>query len=97
VKPIFFINDLFILIFICFALVVFLHVCLCEGDRSPGTRVIDSCELPGGCLDIWVLWKSSQLELLIVEPSLQQRHILKQSNKKIVEGKKDRRGEKFFF
>ena len=44
-------------------------------------------------MDIWVLWKSSQLELLIVEPSLQQRHILKQSNTKIVEGKKDRRGE----
>jgi hypothetical protein len=31
-----------------------LHVCLCEGARSPGTGVTDNCELSCGC------WKNSR-------------------------------------
>ena len=40
----FFFKDLFV----C-TLVFLLHVCLCEGARSPGTGVTDSCELLCGC------------------------------------------------
>jgi hypothetical protein len=29
-----------------------LSACLCEGVRSPGTGVIDSCELLYGCWDL---------------------------------------------
>ena len=62
-------NSLFY--FTLFALVVFLRVCLCEDDRSPGTGVLDSYDLPCGC---WEL-NSSPLEkqpvLLTTEPSLQ--------------------------
>jgi hypothetical protein len=31
---------------------VCLHVCLCEGVSSPGTRVANSCELPPRVLGI---------------------------------------------
>lgn len=55
-----FLTDWFICI-LC-ALVLFLHVCLCEGVRSPGTEVTGRCELPCGCFGYWtqVFFKSSQ-------------------------------------
>lgn len=31
--------------FVLYALVFYLHVCLCEGVGSPGTGVTDSCEV----------------------------------------------------
>jgi hypothetical protein len=48
----FLVVFLFVLNFIYFiscALVFCLHVCLCEGVRSLGIVVMDSCELPCGC------------------------------------------------
>ena len=37
------------------------HECLCDGVRSPGTGVTDSCELSCGCWNqTRVLWKYSQ-------------------------------------
>ena len=65
----FFLNYLFI--FILCALMLCLHVCLCEGGRSHGTELTDSCELPCGC---WELNPGSVEEhsvLLSFEPSLQ--------------------------
>ena len=29
-----------------------LYVCLCEGVRSPGTGITDSCELPCACWEL---------------------------------------------
>ena len=54
-----FLSDL--LIFISCTLVFSLHgYHLCENVGSPGTEVIDSCELPCGCWELsQVLWKSS--------------------------------------
>ena len=37
---------------ILFALVFSPHSCLRVGVRSPGTGIIDSCELPFGCWDL---------------------------------------------
>lgn len=58
--------------FFFFLLFVFvLHVCLYEGVRSPGTTVIDICELPCG---FWKLNQGppeGQPVLLASEPSLQ--------------------------
>lgn len=34
------------------ALMLCLHVGLCEGARFPGTGLTDSCKLPGGCRDL---------------------------------------------
>jgi hypothetical protein len=39
-------NDFVHFYFIC------LHICLCEGMRSPGTGVADNCEPPRGCREL---------------------------------------------
>lgn len=43
-------KDLFI--FILWALVFCLPICLYEDARSPGTGVADSCELTSGCCEL---------------------------------------------
>jgi hypothetical protein len=43
-------NRLFVCLF-C-ALVFCLRVCLYEGVRSPGTGIVDSCELSCGCWEL---------------------------------------------
>jgi hypothetical protein len=48
-----------------------LHVCLCEGVRSLGTRVTDSCELPCGCWEFNPGPLEEQSVVLTAEPSLQ--------------------------
>ena len=49
---------------------VCLHVYLCEGVRSPGTGVTDSCELQCRCWELNLGPLEEQLVLLTVEPSL---------------------------
>ena len=60
---------LFFFLILC-ALVFFLHVCLCAGDGSLGTRVTDSCELPCGCWGLNQGPLEEQSVLLATEPSL---------------------------
>ena len=64
-------TKLFFNLFILCALVFCLHICLCEGVGSPGSRVTGSCELPCGCWE----WNLGLVEerpvLLTAEPSLQ--------------------------
>ena len=43
----------------------------CEGIRSPGTGVTDSCELPCGCWELNLCPLGEQPALLTSEPSLQ--------------------------
>ena len=43
----------------------------CEGIRSLGTGVSDSCELPCGCWELNLGPLKEQLVLLTAEPSLQ--------------------------
>ena len=47
-----------------------LHVCLCEGVKSSGTGVTDSCELPCRCWELNLDPLEEQLMLLAAEPSL---------------------------
>jgi hypothetical protein len=54
--------------------VLFLHICLCEGVRSPGTGLTGSYELPCGCWELNPDPLEHQPVLLTAEPSLQ--HIL---------------------
>lgn len=53
------------------ALVLCLHVYLCEDVRSPETGVIDICELPTGCWQLNPGPLGEQPVLLTAEPSLQ--------------------------
>ena len=46
-------------------------VCLCEGIRSSGTGVTDSCELPCGCWGLNPGPLEEQPVVLTAEPSLQ--------------------------
>ena len=46
-----FIFNSFYFYFIC-ALLSCLYACLCGSSRSPGTGVIDSCEVPCGCWEL---------------------------------------------
>jgi hypothetical protein len=52
-------------------LVFCLHLGLYEGIRSPGTRVIDNCELPCGCWKLTLGPLEEQPVLLTIEPSVQ--------------------------
>ena len=58
-------------VFVLWPLMVCLHVCLCEGVRSLGTRVTDCCELPPGCWELNPGPLEEQPVLLTTEPSLQ--------------------------
>ena len=46
------------------------HLCLCEGTRSSGAGVTDSCELPCGCWELNPDPLEEQPVLLTSEPSL---------------------------
>ena len=48
-----------------------LHVCLCEGVRSPRTGIIDSCDKPCGYWDLYLGPLKEQTMLLTDETSLQ--------------------------
>ena len=50
------------------ALIFCLNVCLCEGIRSLGTGVTDSCELLCGCWELNLSPLEEQPVLLTVEP-----------------------------
>jgi hypothetical protein len=65
----FLINDLFI--FILCASVLWLHVCLCEGARSPGTGVTGWWKLPCGCWELNLGPLEEQSVLLTTELSFQ--------------------------
>jgi hypothetical protein len=52
-------------------LVFRLHVCLCEGVRSPGTGVIDRFKLPCVCWELNPGPLEEQDMLLTIEPSVQ--------------------------
>jgi hypothetical protein len=58
-------------IFILCTLVICLHVCLCEGVRSPETGIANSCELPYECWELNLGPLKEQPVLLTTEPSLQ--------------------------
>jgi hypothetical protein len=47
------------------------HVCLCEGVRSPGTGVRNNCELSCGCWELYPGPLEEQPVFLTAEPSLQ--------------------------
>jgi hypothetical protein len=64
----FLIYDLFVYLY---ALVFCLDLCLCEGVRSPGTGIIDNCELPCGCWELNPGPLEEQPVLSTAEPSLQ--------------------------
>ena len=66
------VNNVFLfkIFFILCALVFCLHVCLCEGVRSPGTGAIDSCESPSGCWELNPSSLEEQSVILTTEPSL---------------------------
>jgi hypothetical protein len=66
-------KSIFLKICISCAFVFCLHVCLCEGVRSPGTTVIDKCELPCGCWELNLGLLEEQQVLLTTEPSLRSR------------------------
>ena len=68
--------------FILCALVFYLHVCLYEGVRSPGTGDTDSCELTCGCWELNPGPLKEQPVPITAEPSLQPPQFL--SFKKIV-------------
>lgn len=62
----------FLFCFNSFYFILFgLHVCLCEGIRSPGTEVTDSCDLPGGCWELNLDPRAEWPVLSTAEPSLQ--------------------------
>jgi hypothetical protein len=51
--------------------VFWLHICLCDGARSPGTGVTDRCELLCGCWELNPGPLEGQLVCLTAGPSLQ--------------------------
>lgn len=53
------------------ALMLCLHVGLCEGTRFPGTGLTDSCKLPGGCRDLNPCPLEELPVYLTIEASLQ--------------------------
>ena len=57
-------------IFISCTLVFCLLVCLCEGARSPGMGITDSCELLCRCWELNLNPLAKQSVLSITEPSL---------------------------
>jgi hypothetical protein len=61
---------------ICGDWVFCLHVCLCEGVRSPGTGVTDSCKLPCGCWKLNPSALEEQPMLLTAEPSVKPLFVL---------------------
>jgi hypothetical protein len=58
-------------VFILCALVFYLHICLCEGVRSPVTGVTDSCEPPCGYWELNPGLLDEQSVFLTTEPPLQ--------------------------
>ena len=58
-------------IFILCAVLLGLHVCLCEDARAPGTGVTDSRELSLGCWEVNPGPSEEQPVLLTTEPTLQ--------------------------
>jgi hypothetical protein len=71
ISKIYCIKKSILFIFISCALVFCLHVCLCEGVRSPGTGVTDIYELPCECWELNLGPLEKQPALLTTEPSLQ--------------------------
>lgn len=58
------------LIFLC-VLACCLHICLCVGVGSPGTKVTSRCEVPFGCWKLNPGPLEEQPVLLTAKPSLQ--------------------------
>jgi hypothetical protein len=65
------INNFLTIIFILCTLVLWLHVCLCEGVRSPETGATETCELACGCWKLNPGPLEEQPVLLTPETSLQ--------------------------
>lgn len=66
---------IYLLLLFLSALEFCLHICLCQGVRSPGTGVTDSCELPWGCWELNPGPLEEQLVFLIAKPFLQTREV----------------------